>query len=607
MGKIESESEQVELKSDVAQTELEASVIKAAKKVLKKSRDGKDMKFKELVQIVGKKVSGASSDEIKVWIRGSSKFEQLDKKRISLKRKRSSIDASSSSEKDEASSSPGKAAKRQKSKKGKEGITMTSTDETEKWREEHRIVLVRNSPQDTTEASTKFPPARSFDDCRESLNAALIQQCTKGNGFTKPSPIQSQSWPILTKSEDVVGIAETGSGKTLAFALPALTRLAQSKTKSGRGGTSRPRLLVLAPTRELAMQSDKVLQEFGAVVGLESLVIYGGVPKYSQTSVLKRGKVDCLVATPGRLKDLIQEGSCDLSACEFLVLDEADRMLDLGFAEDVRFIISQCPTSSHGRQTAMFSATWPAEVQKISSDFMAKDPVRVYVGFEKISSGEEDDKGNATMTVDDSLSANRRVKQIIEVLDDMKRPARLRQILNQVHKAQKDRVLLFCLYKKEAERMEYSLQREGWKCCSIHGNKHQQARTAALQDFKDGKCPLLIATDVAARGLDIPNVQYVINYTFPLTIEDYVHRIGRTGRAGLTGTSYTFFQPIADKSQAGALKHVLRQADQNIPEELKKFGSTIKKKEHKLYGNFGPRDGPMKKATKITFDSDGED
>jgi len=282
-------------------------------------------------------------------------------------------------------------------------------------------------------------------------------------------------------------------------------------------------------------------------------------------------------------------------------------MLDLGFAEDVRFIISQCPTSSHGRQTAMFSATWPAEVQKISSDFMAKDPVRVYVGFEKISSGEEDDKGNATMTVDDSLSANRRVKQIIEVLDDMKRPARLRQILNQVHKAQKDRVLLFCLYKKEAERMEYSLQREGWKCCSIHGNKHQQARTAALQDFKDGKCPLLIATDVAARGLDIPNVQYVINYTFPLTIEDYVHRIGRTGRAGLTGTSYTFFQPIADKSQAGALKHVLRQADQNIPEELKKFGSTIKKKEHKLYGNFGPRDGPMKKATKITFDSDGED
>ena len=276
----------------------------------------------------------------------------------------------------------------------------------------------------------------------------------------------------------------------------------------------------------------------------------------------------------------------------------------MGFEQDVRFIISQCPTVQKGRQTAMFSATWPAAIQKIAMDFMNPDPIRVYVGFEKISSGEGDENPNA---VDDSLSANKRVEQNVEVIEDMKRPGRLRQILNQIHKKQKDRVLLFCLYKKEAERMEYSLQREGWKCCSIHGNKHQQARTAALQEFKDGTCPLLIATDVAARGLDIPNVEYVINYTFPLTIEDYVHRIGRTGRAGKTGVSYTFFQGVADKSHAGALQHVLRQANQEITEDLKKFGSTIKKKEHKLYGNFGPKDGPMKQATKITFDSDDEE
>ena len=370
-------------------------------------------------------------------------------------------------------------------------------------------------------------------------------------------------------------------------------------------------MLVLAPTRELAMQSDEVLQEFGAVASLKSLVVYGGVPKHQQTTALKRG-VDCLVATPGRLKDLIQEGSCSLEHVEFLVLDEADRMLDMGFEQDVRFIIGECPRQDQGRQTCMFSATWPADIQKIAMDFMHKDPIRVYVGFETIRSTEDGANGDASdphSTVDDSLSANKRVKQIIQVVDDMKRPSRLRQILNQVHKSQTQRLLLFCLYKKEAERMEYSLQREGWKCCSIHGNKHQQARTAALQQFKDGSCPLMIATDVAARGLDIPNVHVVINYTFPLTIEDYVHRIGRTGRAGQTGVSYTFFQPTADKAHAGALQHVLRQAEQEIPEELKAFGSTIKKKEHKLYGNFGPKNSqvPMKQATKITFESSDEE
>ena len=162
------------------------------------------------------------------------------------------------------------------------------------------------------------------------------------------------------------------------------------------------------------------------------------------------------------------------------------------------------------------------------------------------------------------------------------------------------------MYKKEAERLEQSLKRDGWNCNSIHGNKNQQARTAALAQFKDGTCPLLVATDVAARGLDIPHVETVINFTFPLTIEDYVHRIGRTGRAGRPGVSITFFQPT-DKAHAGALQQVMRQVGQPVPEELAKFGSTIKKKEHKLYGNFGPKDaGTAKKATKITFNYDSE-
>jgi len=359
-------------------------------------------------------------------------------------------------------------------------------------------------------------------------------------------------------------------------------------------------MLVLSPTRELAMQSDVVIQEFGTVVGLQSLVVYGGVPKHTQVNALRAGNVDCLVATPGRLKDLMQDSrsGCDLSNVQYLVLDEADRMLDSGFEEEVRHIISHCAPNAQ-RQTAMFSATWPAEIQRLAMDFMI-DPVRIYVGFESIVGS------NGENNVDDSLSANKRVSQTVEVLEDRQRERRLREVLQQVHgKNRQDRVLVFALYKKEAERLENSLRRDGWKCCSIHGNKNQQARTTALEQFKDGSCPLMVATDVAARGLDIPNVECVINYTFPLTIEDYIHRIGRTGRAGKLGKSFTFFQPT-DKSHAGELQQVLRQVGQPVPEALANFGSTIKKKEHKLYGNFGPKDGPMKKATKIKFNYDSE-
>ena len=266
----------------------------------------------------------------------------------------------------------------------------------------------------------------------------------------------------------------------------------------------------------------------------------------------------------------------------------------LSFAEDVKYIISNCMPKEEGRQTAMFSATWPAAIQEIAMNYMV-DPIRLYVGFEGIVGS------NGENNIDDSLSANKRVTQTIEVIEDRARENRLRNILRQ-HQTKKQRILIFALYKKEAERLEYSLKRDGFDVCSIHGNKHQAARTQALSDFKDGSCQLMVATDVAARGLDIPDVELVVNYTFPLTIEDYVHRIGRTGRAGKSGLSITFFQP-SDKSHAGELQQVMKQAGQTPPEALMKFGSTIKKKEHKLYGNFGPRGGaPMKKATRIVFD-----
>jgi ATP-dependent RNA helicase DBP3 len=429
----------------------------------------------------------------------------------------------------------------------------------------------------------------------------------------------------------------------MAFALPALTSMMSGGVQPSKRRL--PRMLVLSPTRELAMQVEKVMEEYGAVVGLRSLVLYGGVPKHAQAAELKQKNVDCLVATPGRLKDLINDGTCDLCKVQYLVLDEADRMLDMGFEEDVKYIISKCMPKEDGRQSAMFSATWPAAIASIAMEYMM-DPVRIYVGFESIAGGDGD--GN---TVDDSLSANKRVQQNVEVIEDRQRENRMKEL---IHKYQKkssgknpNRILIFALYKKEAERLEYTLKRDGFDVCSLHGNKNQVARTQALADFKSGACSLCVATDVAARGLDIPDVEVVINHTFPLTIEDYVHRIGRTGRAvrekicvcvcagdfllirtlvlniflhssgytalmcffifcssplqGKHGISHTFFQPT-DKAHAGALQAVMRQAGQTPPEALMKFGSTIKKKEHKLYGNFGPRDGAMKKATKITFD-----
>jgi ATP-dependent RNA helicase DBP3 len=276
----------------------------------------------------------------------------------------------------------------------------------------------------------------------------------------------------------------------------------------------------------------------------------------------------------------------------------------MGFEEDVRYIISQCLDKDKGRQTAMFSATWPAVIQQIAGEYMI-NPVRVYVGFEAIIGS------NGGQGVDDSLCANKRVTQTVEVIEDRAREARLFALLKQYaknhSKTKPYRILIFALYKKEASRIESTLERAGYRglVTSIHGDKAQEARTKALQQFKDGITPLLVATDVAARGLDIPNVELVINYTFPLTIEDYVHRIGRTGRAGKTGMSITFFQS-GDKSHAGDLQQVMKQANQPIPDSLFKFGSTIKKKEHNLYGSFGPRGGDMKKAVKITFDSDNE-
>lgn len=314
-------------------------------------------------------------------------------------------------------------------------------------------------------------------------------------GYKNPTPIQAASWPFTLSGRDAVGVAETGSGKTMAFALPCVESLS---TMGVRGVGA----VIISPTRELAMQTHEQLAKVAALLRLKSVCIYGGASKDEQRETLQRG-VDIVVATPGRLKDFMSDGSVDLSRAGFVVLDEADRMLDKGFEEDIKLILGSCPPREK-RQTLMFTATWPASVQAIASTFMVS-PVKITIG----SGG----KQNADGGVD--LQANMRIKQSVEVMDGRDKEFRLMQLLKerQQGKNKMDRILVFCLYKKEATRVESTLARKGFSVGGIHGDLRQEQRTRSLEAFKSGTTPVLVATDVAARGLDIPEVKLVINVT----------------------------------------------------------------------------------------------
>ncbi|KAF9037019.1 P-loop containing nucleoside triphosphate hydrolase protein [Rhodocollybia butyracea] len=411
--------------------------------------------------------------------------------------------------------------------------------------------------------------------------------------FKEPSPVQACTWPPALEGKDVVGIAETGSGKTLAFGVPALTRLISSPPPPPSKSNPTITTLVLAPTRELAIQTHEALEGLGQQFGIASVAVFGGVPKEGQVKMLKnlhkansKLVTRIIVGTPGRILDLMSEGACDLSGVDFLVLDEADRMLDKGFENDIRKIISNTKPQAE-RQTLMFSATWPEAVRKLASTFQ-NDPIRVTVGS-------------------DDLTANSHVEQVVEVLDDSRgKDSRLLKHLRAIghKKISTDadaRILVFALYKAEASRVESMLRREGYAVGALHGDLSQNNRLQALEEFKSGKTGLLVATDVAARGLDIPNVGTVINYTFPLTIEDYIHRIGRTGRGGNFGKSITFFTgENQERGLAGELSRVLNDSGFSCP-DLKKFPMTIKKKEHGSYGAFFRDDIPVTTRKKIVF------
>lgn len=339
----------------------------------------------------------------------------------------------------------------------------------------------------------------------------LPRSSTKTSPFTNfksPTPIQAAAWPFILSGRDVVGVAETGSGKTLAFGVPCVRSIATvSRSQKSSPCT---KAVIVSPTRELAVQIHEQISKLASAVGLYSVCIYGGVPKDQQRQALPTAHI--IVATPGRLNDLISEGAADLSGVTYLVLDEADRMLDTGFELDIRKIID-CTPSTGTRQTLMFTATWPPSVRTLASSFM-RDPIHIGIGRDN---------------PEGALRANTSITQRVEVVDPYDKEQRLLQLIkeHQSGSSANDRILVFCLYKKEATRVEGFLRTRGLRVAGIHGDLSQERRSASLDSFKNGECPLLVATDVASRGLDIPAVKLVLNVTFPLTVEDYVHRIGR--------------------------------------------------------------------------------
>ncbi|KAL2802287.1 ATP-dependent RNA helicase dbp3 [Aspergillus granulosus] len=441
--------------------------------------------------------------------------------------------------------------------------------EIDEFLSKHSIKITDSLPD-----ALPLRPITSFSFLPESDNTLYAPL----DAFPAPTAIQSATWPLLFSGRDVIGIAETGSGKTLAFGLPCLKKVLDLKKKS-KQKPCRPMAVIISPTRELAMQIYDQLLKFVGTIGVQVACIFGGVRKDEQREALKSASI--VVATPGRLKDLQNDGSLDLSKVKYLVLDEADRMLDKGFEQDIKDIIAPMPVSK--RQTIMFTATWPPAVRELASTFMTS-PVTVTIGGEPSS----------------DPRANSRIKQVVEVVKPVEKEQRLVQILKK-HQRGTDKVLAFCLYKKEAMRVERLLRAKGFRVAGIHGDLSQQERFKSLEAFKSGTATVLVATDVAARGLDIPHVKLVVNVTFPLTVEDYVHRIGRTGRAGADGHAITLFTET-DKAQSGALINVLKAANQVVPEDLLKFGSTVKKKQHDAYGAFFKDVEPGKTATKITFD-----
>jgi ATP-dependent RNA helicase RhlE len=368
------------------------------------------------------------------------------------------------------------------------------------------------------------------------LQPALWERCEQ-LGFTEPTPIQEQAIPVVLNGGDVIGCAETGTGKTAAFLLPILQKLNVPKK---RPGTS---VLILAPTRELANQIDAACRQF-APKGITCAAIIGGAGYRAQTDAIRRG-ANIIIATPGRLMDFMEQGMLNFSTLTTLVLDEADRMLDMGFLPAIKRIVKEIPTE---RQTLFFSATMAPEVERIAYSIV-KDPTFIEVST----------RGKAAITIEQTA---------YPVAQQSKMPL----LLDLLEKEEWERVLVFTRTKRGADRIAHVLEKRSHKSNRIHGDRSQSQREAALRSFKSGKTRVLVATDVAARGIDIDSVSHVINYDIPEAPEDYVHRIGRTGRAGNSGRAITLFTTAEEHSMRAIEKLTGQKVERVL---LPDFGGTM--------------------------------
>ncbi len=366
-------------------------------------------------------------------------------------------------------------------------------------------------------------------------NLQLIEPILKAlskEGYTIPTPIQEQSIPAILQHRDLLGCAQTGTGKTAAFTIPILQLMHQQQQQEQQSHR-RIQTLILTPTRELAIQIGESIKSYGHFLNIKHQVVYGGVPQFSQVQTIKRG-VDIIVATPGRLLDLMQQGYISLSQIQFFVLDEADRMLDMGFVQDVKRIIAKLPAK---RQTLFFSATMPGEIKQLA-DILLTKPVKVEVT-----------PASSTVEI---------IQQSVYFVEKHHKQSLLIQLLKD---DTIESVLVFTQMKHAADKLAKYLTAAGIRTEAIHGNKSQNARQSALENFKKRKTRVLVATDIAARGIDIDELTHVLNFELPNIPETYVHRIGRTGRAGANGSAISF----CDWSEKTFLTDIQKLIKKNIP------------------------------------------
>jgi len=391
-------------------------------------------------------------------------------------------------------------------------------------------------------------PLQTFSECP--FPASLQDEVARA-GFTKPSQIQAWSWPIALQGNDVVGVAATGSGKTIAFLFPAFMHILNNRCSDRM-----PVLLVLAPTRELAVQIEKEAQKFGANSNIKCVCCYGGAPKGDQLRLVRSG-CHCLIATPGRLNDFLEGKQIRLDGICKLVLDEADRMLDMGFEPQIRKILREVPTRRH---TMFFTATWPKEVRKLAEDFL-HNPYQVQIGNR------------------DELKGNQDITQMVKVCQQYEKNGQLIRALQEHHLmggniTQGAKGLVFSATKRGCDQLERQLRQSGVASAAIHGDKDQRQRDEALENFRSGRVQVLVATDVAARGLDIKGVTLVVNFDPANNAEDYVHRIGRTGRAGQKGTAITFLTN-SEANKAKGIIEVMEKTQQHIGDDLRRLAASV--------------------------------